>query len=143
MEWRSQSNPIFSQADLLTSPAEPEFELDDKIANLSLEELDETPASEKTNEVDETISSPLCDSVDVPADSGELLSSDKDEDDPSPPKDGASEFRGDTVTTYNPSLWTPSDIGIASGSEDSTCLEHPLKLRSTYTEVEVEHCFFY
>ncbi|GLT80505.1 hypothetical protein SLA2020_519420 [Shorea laevis] len=39
-------------------------------------------------------------------------------------------------TTYNPSLWTPMDIATATGSEDCTCLEHPLQLKSTYTEVE-------
>lgn len=39
-------------------------------------------------------------------------------------------------TTYNPSLWTPMEIATATGNADCTFLEHPLKLRSTYAEVE-------
>ncbi|KAJ0090151.1 hypothetical protein Patl1_12788 [Pistacia atlantica] len=37
---------------------------------------------------------------------------------------------------YNPSLWTPMEIAAATGNEDCTFLEHPLQLKSTYTEVE-------
>ncbi|ESW33230.1 hypothetical protein PHAVU_001G053400 [Phaseolus vulgaris] len=36
--------------------------------------------------------------------------------------------------TYNPALWTPTEIETATGNEDCTFLEHPLLLRSTYTE---------
>ncbi|XP_027940118.1 carbon catabolite repressor protein 4 homolog 6 isoform X1 [Vigna unguiculata] len=36
--------------------------------------------------------------------------------------------------TYNPALWTPKEIETATGNEDCTFLEHPLQLRSTYTE---------
>lgn len=39
---------------------------------------------------------------------------------------------------YDPSSWTPGDIETATGNADCTSLEHPLKLRSTYTEVEVK-----
>ncbi|GLU10250.1 hypothetical protein SLE2022_270690 [Rubroshorea leprosula] len=39
-------------------------------------------------------------------------------------------------SSYNPSLWTPSEIATATGSEECTCLEHPLQLKSTYTEAE-------
>ncbi|KAF8393278.1 hypothetical protein HHK36_021519 [Tetracentron sinense] len=38
--------------------------------------------------------------------------------------------------TYDPSLWTPMEIKTASGNVDCTLLEHPLKLRSTYVDVE-------
>ncbi|KAF9617474.1 hypothetical protein IFM89_036435, partial [Coptis chinensis] len=38
---------------------------------------------------------------------------------------------------YDPSLWTPVEIMTASGNADCTVLEHPLKLKSTYAEVEV------
>lgn len=38
---------------------------------------------------------------------------------------------------YNPALWTPKEIETATGNEDCTFLEHPLQLRSTYTEAMV------
>ncbi|XP_038711580.1 carbon catabolite repressor protein 4 homolog 6 isoform X2 [Tripterygium wilfordii] len=37
---------------------------------------------------------------------------------------------------YDPSLWTPMELATASGNVDCTFLEHCLKLKSTYTEVE-------
>ncbi|KAK3008716.1 hypothetical protein RJ639_015400 [Escallonia herrerae] len=37
---------------------------------------------------------------------------------------------------YDPSSWTPAEIETATGSSDSTVVEHPLRLRSTYSEVE-------
>ncbi|XP_057478091.1 LOW QUALITY PROTEIN: carbon catabolite repressor protein 4 homolog 6 [Actinidia eriantha] len=37
---------------------------------------------------------------------------------------------------YDPSAWTPTDIETATGNADCTLVEHPLKLRSTYAEVE-------
>lgn len=40
-------------------------------------------------------------------------------------------------TTYNPSVWTPMEIQTATGNADCTFLEHPLPLRSTYTEAMV------
>ncbi|XP_058724842.1 carbon catabolite repressor protein 4 homolog 6 isoform X2 [Vicia villosa] len=36
--------------------------------------------------------------------------------------------------TYNPSSWTPAEIETATGNAESTFLEHPLLLKSTYTE---------
>ncbi|GAV70542.1 Exo_endo_phos domain-containing protein [Cephalotus follicularis] len=39
-------------------------------------------------------------------------------------------------TTYDPSLWTPMEIATATGNAGCTFLEHPLKLKSSYTEVE-------
>ncbi|KAI3836048.1 hypothetical protein MKW92_041426 [Papaver armeniacum] len=38
--------------------------------------------------------------------------------------------------TYDPSLWTPMDIETATGNAECTILESPLKLKSSYTEVE-------
>ncbi|KAF5188067.1 Carbon catabolite repressor protein 4-like protein [Thalictrum thalictroides] len=38
--------------------------------------------------------------------------------------------------TYDPSSWTPMEIKTASGNAECTLLEHPLKLRSTYTDIE-------
>ncbi|XP_063935531.1 carbon catabolite repressor protein 4 homolog 6 isoform X3 [Daucus carota subsp. sativus] len=37
---------------------------------------------------------------------------------------------------YDPSAWTPMEIEIATGCVDSRLMESPLKLRSTYSEVE-------
>ncbi|KAK2399040.1 DNAse I superfamily protein [Trifolium repens] len=37
-------------------------------------------------------------------------------------------------STYDPSLWTPAEIEIATGNAECTFLEHPLSLKSTYTE---------
>ncbi|XP_021893481.1 carbon catabolite repressor protein 4 homolog 6 isoform X2 [Carica papaya] len=39
-------------------------------------------------------------------------------------------------STYDPSLWTPMEIATATGNQDSTLVEHPLQLKSTYAEVE-------
>ncbi|KAL7182003.1 hypothetical protein ACSBR1_040840 [Camellia fascicularis] len=38
--------------------------------------------------------------------------------------------------TYDLSAWTPMEIETATGKADCTLVEHPLKLRSTYAEVE-------
>ncbi|KAM7459447.1 hypothetical protein LguiA_036441 [Lonicera macranthoides] len=37
---------------------------------------------------------------------------------------------------YDPSAWTPMEIETATGSSECTLMEHTLKLRSTYSEVE-------
>ncbi|CAL1375116.1 unnamed protein product [Linum trigynum] len=42
----------------------------------------------------------------------------------------------DEVTIYDPSIWTPTEIATATGDADCTCLQHPLTLRSAYTQVE-------
>ncbi|XP_020242675.1 carbon catabolite repressor protein 4 homolog 6, partial [Asparagus officinalis] len=38
--------------------------------------------------------------------------------------------------SYNPYLWTPSEIEAASGNPECNLVEHRLKLRSAYTDVE-------
>ncbi|CAI0414928.1 unnamed protein product, partial [Linum tenue] len=42
----------------------------------------------------------------------------------------------DEVSIYDPSVWTPMEIATATGDADCTCLQHPLTLRSAYTQVE-------
>ncbi|XXG47617.1 hypothetical protein AAC387_Pa02g2235 [Persea americana] len=37
---------------------------------------------------------------------------------------------------YDPYLWTPTEVAAASGNAECTLVEHHLKLKSTYTEVE-------
>lgn len=39
--------------------------------------------------------------------------------------------------SYNPYLWTPTEIECASGSTECSLVEHSLKLRSAYADVEV------
>lgn len=38
---------------------------------------------------------------------------------------------------YDPYLWMPTEVATASGNAECTIAEHHLKLKSTYTEVEV------
>lgn len=49
-----------------------------------------------------------------------------------------SNYIGAEKTTYNPSLWTSADIETGTGNAECTFLEHPLPLRSTYTEAMVD-----
>lgn len=44
---------------------------------------------------------------------------------------------------YDPSGWTPMEIEAATGSSECMTVEHKLKLRSAYTEVEVDHIFHF
>lgn len=39
--------------------------------------------------------------------------------------------------SYNPYIWKPEEIMAASGKVESLSVEHPLKLKSTYAQVEV------
>ncbi|MBA0645778.1 hypothetical protein Goklo_013834, partial [Gossypium klotzschianum] len=39
-------------------------------------------------------------------------------------------------TIYDPSSWSPKELATATGNEDCKFLEHPLQLKSTYTEVK-------
>lgn len=45
--------------------------------------------------------------------------------------------------SYDPYSWTPVEIEVASGSTDCTYVEHSLKLRSVYTDVEVNSLLFF
>lgn len=58
-----------------------------------------------------------------------------------------SEGAGVGKTADDPSLWTPMEIVTATGNVDCMFVEHPLKLKSTYTQVEVNsmmfHLFFF
>lgn len=76
----------------------------------------------------------------------EFSSDPNDSQSPSPSNEGLDDFSLDLDseavnvdrTAYDPSLWTPMEIATATGNPDSTSLEHPLKLKSTYAEVEVD-----
>lgn len=43
------------------------------------------------------------------------------------------------IATYDPSSWTPMEIATATGNSDCLLVEHPLVLKSSYTEVEVHY----
>lgn len=43
---------------------------------------------------------------------------------------------------YDPYRWTPEEIKAATGKDECTFMEHSLKLRSVYTDVEVSTSFF-
>lgn len=51
--------------------------------------------------------------------------------------DEASAEQVEERQVYDPCLWTPEAIAIATGRQGCLDLEHKLKLKSTYTEVEV------
>ncbi|XP_027329482.1 carbon catabolite repressor protein 4 homolog 6-like isoform X2 [Abrus precatorius] len=54
------------------------------------------------------------------------------------PSDTFKSIDAEETSYYNPSLWTPMEIETATGNAECTFLEHPLSLRSTYTEAMVD-----
>lgn len=133
-------------------------DVQEKFANLSLNDSNEAIAEEgNLVEDSSTFLSALHDTQDdFACDPGQLLRSGLPESDPS--KGFASALNNSSQgvendlspyldpqslviekSFYDPSSWTPRDIETATGNADCTFLEHPLKLRSTYTEVEVNH----
>ncbi|KNA08243.1 hypothetical protein SOVF_164350 [Spinacia oleracea] len=105
----------FEVSDLNTSSASTHG-IDVKVIEPSLSEIDENLEGEDFGEdVDESFSD---------------LSNGGDE---SPPN--VVETVDVDTPTYDPSLWTPMEIAAAAGNANSPILEHPLKLRSAYTEV--------
>ncbi|GMN45197.1 hypothetical protein TIFTF001_014391 [Ficus carica] len=130
-------------------------EVQEKLANSILNDSNEAIAEERNLVEDSsTFLSALHDTQDdFSCDPGQLLRSGLPESDPS--KGFASALNNSSQgvendlspcldpqslviekSFYDPSSWTPRDIETATGNADCTFLEHPLKLRSTYTEVE-------
>lgn len=136
-----------------TSLACTSIEAQEKLENLRLHELDEAMTGGNTAEDDTTFLSALHNTEDAfPSDNGQLIRSDLTEPDRSNGIDDNLSLHLDLETSdvgeniYDPSLWTPMEIQTATGKADCSSVEHPLKLRSTYTEVEVEHiilCFLF
>lgn len=99
--------------------------VDEKLKVLSLNELDDpiTEEGESSFEDDSTFLEALHDGED------------------SLHPESSSGFEIEPVeegrTAYDPSVWNATEIATATGSEDCLVLEHKLKLKSTYTEVEV------
>lgn len=98
-------------------------DIDEKIIGLSLNEVDESLEDDGVvGEVVEEFLSDLNNGGDVsPPDLGDLVPE--------------VETVGMDKPYYDPSLWTPMEIATATGNANCTILEHPLKLRSAYTEV--------
>ncbi|XP_015885911.2 carbon catabolite repressor protein 4 homolog 6 isoform X1 [Ziziphus jujuba] len=145
------SQPISSDAEdsssdpckLNASPACTSIEAQEKLENLCLNELDEAMTGGNKAEDVTTFSSALHNTEDAfPSDHGELPRSDLTEPDRSNDVDDDLSLHLDSEPSdvgkyiYDPSSWTPMEIETATGKADCTSLEHPLKLRSTYTEVE-------
>lgn len=121
--------------------------VDEKIENLLVNDLDEaTEGDENIGEDWNTFLSELHNTKNVfPSDYGQFVRSDLVKG-CAPPTDEVIDgyppgMDIETVdvekTAYDPSSWTPMEIETATGNADCTLLEQPLKLRSTYAEVEV------
>lgn len=139
----------FSDSDEVNiSLASSSSEVQEKLENICLNEPGETMEGGNSAEDDGTCFYPLHNTRDpFPSDLGQSLRSDLTESDGSDgvndnlPLHLGSEPSDLEKKFYDPSLWTPMEMETATGKADCTYLEHNLKLRSTYTEVEVEHIF--
>ncbi|KAB1204555.1 hypothetical protein CJ030_MR8G021793 [Morella rubra] len=148
-----------SQANISCLPTSNDLIADEKLDNLSLNEVDRALAESGDRGEDEsTFLSALCDAEDAfPSDLSQLRSnpsiSDHSKELGSIPHDSplnslSNEVEDDLSqgldseavamdsTAYDPSLWTPMEIETATGNADCTLLEHPLMLSSVYTEVK-------
>ncbi|PON57933.1 Endonuclease/exonuclease/phosphatase [Parasponia andersonii] len=156
----SDEQCVFSGTSQALSFSSTSIEVQEKLDNLSLDVLDETIIGGGNVAEDSSIFlSALHDNEEAfSCDSGQLLrsgalysdsskgftsgrhnteqhlSNNELEDDLSPDLDP--EPLDVEKNIYDPSLWTPMEIETATGNAGCTSLEHPLKLRSTYTEVE-------
>lgn len=140
----SSSDPSEVNVSLAFSSSEAQ----EKLENLCLNEPDEFMTEGNTVGDDSTFLYAVHKTGEsFPSDLGQLLISDPEGSDTSNGVNKNQPFRLDSEPSdvgkilYNPSLWTPTEIETAVGKADCTSLEHNLKLRSTYTEVEVEHIF--
>lgn len=116
--------------------------LDEQVDNLLLDKPDEaTEGNENLGEECSTFLSELHKTEDIcPSDFGQSVKGGQILDDSSPCVEP--EPFDIEKSPYDPSVWTPIEIETATGNADSTHVEHSLKLRSTYTEVEVNHIVF-
>lgn len=125
-----------------TSDASASFDmvLDKQLESLSLDEPDDATEENEHEDINRFLSE-LHQKEDVfPSDFGQSMGSNQNLDNFSPVI--KPELFDMEKSAYEPSPWTPMELEIATGNPDCTHLEHPLKLRSTYTEVEVNHMVF-
>ncbi|XP_012474399.1 carbon catabolite repressor protein 4 homolog 6 isoform X3 [Gossypium raimondii] len=149
--------PVPSQVDFYGLSAGTDIELEEKMDNLSPEEHSKTMVESENIVADNNAfvdalygnqdRHPTNSSQSVASDldhsSMEFLSSQDSQfllpsadvlDDVLPSLD--SEVAEIEQTTYDPSSWSPKELATATGNEDCKFLEHPLQLKSTYTEVK-------
>ncbi|BBN70143.1 DNAse I-like superfamily protein [Prunus dulcis] len=139
----NDSRSVPEQVDISCAPTSVDLELQKNLENLSLTELDEAiPEGGNTAEDVNTFISALHNTEDAfpsdfsvsPNSALSVSSTNAVEDGLSPGLDSETVYA--ERTPYDPALWTPMEIEAATGNSECTLLEHPLKLRSTYTEVE-------
>ncbi|KAF6167275.1 hypothetical protein GIB67_043136 [Kingdonia uniflora] len=138
-------SPCRSACQVLTSNTSTRVDLDEKVVDLSL-----TNISTRAD-VNEKVAEFSLKDVDRRPDSAEAHQTSKksdsvsDNSEFSPAHLGVrnassssfnSELADNENNTFDPYFWTPTEIEIASGNAECTLLEHSLKLRSTYADVE-------
>ncbi|KAB2016674.1 hypothetical protein ES319_D08G110500v1 [Gossypium barbadense] len=149
--------PVPSQVDFSGQSAGTDIELEEKMDNLSPEEHSKTMVESENivagnnafvdalygNQDRHPTNSSQSVASDLDHSSMEFLSSQDSQlllpsadvlDDVLPSLD--SEVAEIEQTTYDPSSWSPKELATATGNEDCKFLEHPLQLKSTYTEVK-------
>lgn len=137
LDAKDKDNPSnFSKVNVSRELISTDYMIGGKMENLPLEDLPETDDGDKVFDEDSTkFLSELYDGNESSSSNiSHAVRSDLVESDESFKKtepDNALNFR------YDPSAWTPMEIETATGNADCTLVEHPLKLRSTYAEVEV------
>ncbi|KAK7320702.1 hypothetical protein VNO77_30417 [Canavalia gladiata] len=152
----NDSSPTSCLADISHQLSNVDFPLDEKLKKSFLDETDKTNIGcENIGEDANTFISSLHNAEGVALDLGPSMKSDLEKsyqfgeldspsnnllpvesnevDDDLSPSQNFKSFDAEE-TTYNPSLWTPMEIETATGNAECTFLEHPLPLRSTYTE---------
>ncbi|KAE9459158.1 hypothetical protein C3L33_08937, partial [Rhododendron williamsianum] len=136
LDAKDKDNPSnFSKVNVSRELMSTDYMIGGKMENLPLEDLPETDDGDKVFDEDSTkFLSELYDGNESSSSNiSHAVRSDLVESDESFKKtepDNALNFR------YDPSAWTPMEIETATGNADCTLVEHPLKLRSTYAEVE-------
>lgn len=130
-----------------------DVQLDEKIESLSLkEDLEGTKEGEGIGEDDITFLSELHHGTSFPSHSDQFEDEsvkDRTNSDSQELHSVGGEISDNTSTVdwesnavekskYDPSAWTPVEIETASGSPDCVVMEHALKLRSVYGEVQVD-----
>lgn len=130
-----------------------DVQLDEKIESLSLkEDLEGTKEGEGIGEDDITFLSELHHGTPFPSHSDQFEDEsvkDRTNSDSQELHSVGGEISDNTSTVdwesnavekskYDPSAWTPVEIETASGSPDCMVMEHALKLRSVYGEVQVD-----
>lgn len=151
------SSPLTScQVDKLDQSTNIDFPLDEKLEKLSLDDIDRDILGGENIEDGDAFISALHNAEEgfQPSIGTDLEKSGKSEElesasdnlqpdalrdiveDDLPPNLNSKSFDAER-TTYNPSLWTPTEIDIATGNLECTFMEHSLPLKSTYTEVVV------